>query len=95
MLEVGRERIEAHIHHLSDLVADGMRSRGYQLSGSREGEHWSGVISFSSDRHRSEDLFQRLEERGVAISLREGLFRVSPHFYNDEEDVDRLLRALP
>jgi selenocysteine lyase/cysteine desulfurase len=31
----------------------------------------------------------------VIVSLREGLVRVSPHFYNSEDEIDRLLAALP
>jgi selenocysteine lyase/cysteine desulfurase len=31
----------------------------------------------------------------VAVSLRGQVIRVAPHFYNNEEDLDRLLLALP
>ena len=39
-------------------------------------------------------LFQRLQEAGVIVSLREGALRVSPHLYNSERDIDRLLTVL-
>ena len=35
-----------------------------------------------------------LGEEKVSASLRGSALRVSPHLYNDEEDVDALLRAL-
>jgi selenocysteine lyase/cysteine desulfurase len=36
----------------------------------------------------------RLEAAGVAHSLREGAIRLSPHFYNTEDEVDRALAVL-
>jgi hypothetical protein len=37
----------------------------------------------------------RLANEGIVISMREGALRISPHFYNTEEEVDELLAALP
>ncbi len=92
--EVGRDRIEARVKHLGDRLATGLVDRGYRLAAPRDGTQWSAIVSFSSDRHASSDLIRRLAEAGVSVSLREGLVRVSPHFYNDDEEIDRLLAAL-
>jgi selenocysteine lyase/cysteine desulfurase len=35
-------------------------------------------------------LARRLRARRVHVAARKGLFRVSPHFYNDESDLERL-----
>ena len=35
-----------------------------------------------------------LEERGVVCAPREGMLRFSPHFYNDEDEVERVVAAL-
>ena len=39
-------------------------------------------------------LAKKLKERRVLVSARHGLLRVSTHFYNDEQDLDRLAEAL-
>jgi selenocysteine lyase/cysteine desulfurase len=39
-------------------------------------------------------LFERLRAAQVFVSLREGALRVSPHLYNSERDIDRLLTVL-
>jgi selenocysteine lyase/cysteine desulfurase len=36
-------------------------------------------------------LYERLTSAKVVVSLREGNIRVSPHVYNDESEIDRLL----
>ncbi len=40
-------------------------------------------------------LLARLAAAGVVVSMREGAIRVSPHFYNTEQEIDQLLEALP
>ncbi len=39
-------------------------------------------------------LARRLNDRRVVVAARQGFLRVSPHFYNDESDLDRLEAAL-
>jgi selenocysteine lyase/cysteine desulfurase len=41
------------------------------------------------------ELHTRLREAGVIISLRADFLRATPHYYNSDEDIDRLLEALP
>ena len=36
-----------------------------------------------------------LHEKRIAVNVRDGILRVSMSFYNNEEDLDTLLRALP
>jgi cysteine desulfurase / selenocysteine lyase len=95
LAEVGIERIQGQVQYLSDRAAAGVVEKGYILAAPRDGDHWSGVVSFRSDRTPSAELFRRLEQHHVVVSLREGMIRVSPHFYNNEADIDRLLAALP
>jgi selenocysteine lyase/cysteine desulfurase len=37
---------------------------------------------------------RRLEENGIVTAPREGLLRFSPHFYNDESEVERVIAAI-
>jgi selenocysteine lyase/cysteine desulfurase len=39
-------------------------------------------------------LFERLSAAQVFVSVREGALRISPHLYNSERDIDRLLTIL-
>jgi len=36
-----------------------------------------------------------LKRQDVIVSVRGDVIRVSPHFYNNEDDLERLLAALP
>jgi len=49
-----------------------------------------------SDRHEHAEIQRRLQgEHCVIIAVREGRLRVSPHFYNTEEEIDQLIALLP
>jgi selenocysteine lyase/cysteine desulfurase len=95
MIKVGRERIGERILRLNQRLADGLGARGYRLASPRAASEQSGIVSFRHDGFESAMVRERLHAAGVIVSLREGLVRVSPHFYNVEEDVERLLEALP
>jgi selenocysteine lyase/cysteine desulfurase len=40
-------------------------------------------------------LAQDLREKRIVVSVRDGVLRVSMSFFNNEEDLERLLDALP
>jgi cysteine desulfurase/selenocysteine lyase len=39
-------------------------------------------------------LYERLRKENIIVSLREGSLRVSPHLYNTERDIDRLILVI-
>jgi selenocysteine lyase/cysteine desulfurase len=36
-----------------------------------------------------------LQQQGIVLTARSGWLRAAPHFYNTEDDIERLLAALP
>jgi cysteine desulfurase/selenocysteine lyase len=95
ILEAGIERIERKILTLTDWLVDELNERGYQMVSPRgEGEK-SGIVSFKSPKHKSDEIVSLLREHKVIVSGRGGLIRVSPHFYNTESDLSELLLNLP
>jgi cysteine desulfurase/selenocysteine lyase len=43
---------------------------------------------------KTAELYQKLRKENVIVSLREGNIRVSPHLYNTERDIDRLIAVV-
>ncbi len=43
---------------------------------------------------KTKELYEKLRAENVITSLREGKIRVSPHLYNNERDIDRLVRVI-
>ncbi|MBI3664928.1 MAG: aminotransferase class V-fold PLP-dependent enzyme [Acidobacteria bacterium] len=95
LLEVGIERIGARVASLSRRIAAGVASRGYRLMTSPEGEATSGILAFQKEGLDTVAAVKRLASQRIAVAPRSGWIRTSPHFYVSDEEVDRLLAALP
>ena len=54
----------------------------------------AGIVTFRSPREGSDALFQRLRDSGVVCAPRGGGIRFSPHFYTDDQVIDRVLALL-
>jgi len=95
LTEIGIPNIERRILSLTDMLAQGLREKGYRLiSPMGKGER-SGILTFCSDRFSSGELVKMLFENGVVTAHRSGYVRVSPHFYNSEDEIRKLLDLLP
>ena len=92
LLEWGVERISAGIARLTDAVAEGAQRLGCEVApANQRSPHMIGV---RLPCEMPEGLTERLASEQVHVSIRGQSIRVSPHLYNDMEDVDRLLDVL-
>jgi selenocysteine lyase/cysteine desulfurase len=65
------------------------------LSPIEEKKYRSGIILFKPGKKRLIQVVKELEKRNkIIVSARGKGIRVSTHFYNNEEDVDKLIVGL-
>lgn len=96
LLKVGIDQVQVRVKELTDLLVEGIRSKGWRLHSPRTATEWSGIVSFSSEKHDVEALRKHLRsEFRVVVATRRGRLRSSPHFYNSLDDVRQLVDALP
>jgi cysteine desulfurase / selenocysteine lyase len=96
LLRAGPPAIEETVLRLTDRLRDELPRRGYELvCKPMLPSERSGIVSFRHPRMVPAELHTRLREAGVIVSLRIDFLRASPHYYNSDEDLDRLLEALP
>ena len=93
LLEVGPAVVERRILDLTDRFADGLRARGADILSPWERDRRSGILVFRLGES-PDTLVAGLREHGVTVRTRNGGVRVAPHFYQDEEDVERFFAAL-
>lgn len=93
---IGIDAITARIKHLGDRLAARLVEKGYTLLSVRNGQQFGGSIVFSSPVHDNKALVERFrKEYRIELAFRVGRIRCAPHFYNTDQQLDRLADLLP
>jgi selenocysteine lyase/cysteine desulfurase len=98
---IGVERIHAHILSLTEMLHEELARLGARVVSPREPRAArSGITSFRCHNNPAEDraLLERLLEAKVYLAMRYtsgvGGIRVSTHFFNNQEDIERLIAVV-
>jgi selenocysteine lyase/cysteine desulfurase len=94
LLELGIENIAAAILDITDRACERLRQIGATIVSDRGGERRSGIVAFELAGRDPLAVKKHCLTRKVVLSCRAGRLRISPHAYNNEEDLDRLIEAL-
>jgi cysteine desulfurase/selenocysteine lyase len=81
------EKVRSLAAHLST----GLRALGHEPRASAA--RTAGIVSFETSADL-EALNAQLQRRGLQVTLRGTHVRVSPHFYNDQFEIDQFLQAM-
>jgi selenocysteine lyase/cysteine desulfurase len=92
ILEFGIENVEKRILELTEHLIDAVRDLGLKLQTPEERQHRSGIVNFKIDKPA--EVVQRLSQKGIVVSARANGIRVSPHFYNTKEEIDKLIEEI-
>ncbi len=100
MHELGPQAIEDYTVGLAHDFARGMLDLGMPVCGGVPGPHLGSIVpvgSIGEGQHDTTDdpamssLHDHLMENDVQLSIRRGILRFSLHFYNNSDDVERVL----
>jgi selenocysteine lyase/cysteine desulfurase len=100
LLEIGVESIAARLLHLRGLLAPALQEKGWTvLQADAPAQNASGIVSFYRPDADLPALQKKLMAARIETSLRTDrggrhYIRVSPHFYNTDEEIHRLLEEL-
>jgi selenocysteine lyase/cysteine desulfurase len=92
MAQWGAASIAPRLAALTQRIAGGLGDLPVRIPDRRS--RAPHILSLSLPEGSPNLLVQQLAARGVHVASRVGRVRISPHVYNDEEDVDLLLAAL-
>jgi selenocysteine lyase/cysteine desulfurase len=91
--EVGLTNIEERVRTLTtDLIEEAER-RQFKVRTPRPWQERCGIVSFDIGRHAGEAV-ENLRHEGIVVSEKDGHLRAALHFYNNEQDIERLFDGL-
>ena len=94
--DAGLGNIERYLDDLTEQLCDSLGGKEYEIVSSRAPGERSAIVCV---KHRkglsSNEIAARLESQNVVVSPRGDRVRIAPHYYNDTQDIERLIDALP
>ena len=100
VLEIGIENIASDLLRKRALLVPALKDKGYAvLNAESPPANGSGIITFYRDATDMAPLHQKLEAANIITSLRtdragRNYLRLSPHFYNTDDELGRLLEMV-
>ena len=88
----GLDNIESHLKEITGMIKEGALRRGFNVVTPLDPKKHGALICLRS--HKVDLLVKRLEKDDIVTSSRDNNLRVSPHYYNNQKDVDVLMDAL-
>lgn len=91
--EIGIAQIAKETVRLATLLADRLEGAGFRIGSPRPIR--SGIVGAVVDNPRElMRLHGALEKEGIVCAPRERMLRFSPHYYNDDGEVERVVEVL-
>jgi len=92
LLEVGTESISRESRRRTQHIVSRALEQGWKLRSPAEPERRGGTVMLGAED--PERLAGELQRRGVLVDWRPGVVRISPHFFNTDEEVEQALEIL-
>ncbi len=87
----GIKNIEKQIFDLTDRLLNHAREKKCEILSPFAKSLRSGIVSIRPRNMDVENVYHQLKREKIVVSLREGWLRISPHFYNTESEIKKIL----
>ena len=92
VVRMGPELVTAHNRKLIELMFERLPKDRFVIASPLDPARRGPYGCFAArSKEKTAEVYQHLRKENVVVSLREGNIRVSPHLYNTERDIDRLI----
>jgi len=77
---------------VTEHLIEGLKKKGRKILTPLQSDRRSGIVVFEDPE--SGATYERLKKLNITVASRVNALRASPHYYNTEEEIDKLLAAL-
>jgi selenocysteine lyase/cysteine desulfurase len=92
--ELGPPMVSARVMDRAEAAREAAGSAGWTVVGSKRAGDQSAIVVVERDQVDPQAAARALRGEGVVVSCRRGRLRISPHFYNNDDDFRRLRSGL-
>ncbi len=96
LFDTGAEKIENYLEELTDYLCEILPTENYEIVSSREKGEKSQIVCI---KHRNgltpTEIAEHLQKENIVVSPRNDRIRIAPHFFNNQEDIEKLAANLP
>lgn len=93
----GQDEVRKHNLKLADMIIDSLSQEFCHL-GSKDDSRRTSIIALQTKNKKPIEIVQKLASENITIAEREikekKILRISPHYYNDVEETERLVVSL-
>ncbi|MGI8641590.1 MAG: aminotransferase class V-fold PLP-dependent enzyme [Pyrinomonadaceae bacterium] len=94
--DTGAEKIQNYLEELTDYLCEILPTENYEIVSSRAKGEKSQIVCV---KHRNgltpTEIAGHLQKENIIISPRNDKIRIAPHFFNNQQDIERLAENLP
>lgn len=94
LLEKGIKTIEKHDLSLSQKIVDELDKEKYTISSPVESRDLTSIVIIKHNQGKTREIYEQLTNNGIYTSLRYDRIRFSPHLYNTEDEIARIIDLL-
>ncbi len=89
-IDFGMPNVERRILENTNHLIDRLVEMGFDpILKNIPDKNRAGIVSFRHDK--AQKIFEELEKKRIFTAVREGMLRISPHFYNTKDEIDSLI----
>ena len=93
LLGLGIDQVAERVVELTDYLCASASAAGLEVFSSRRQSDRSGIASLRTEAE-PRSLVRNCKAEGIVVNQRSGRVRISPHCYNNREEIDRLIQVL-
>lgn len=90
--EFGFDEVHKHTLFLTSRFADLFSQRGVKIVSPQGSGETSGIIAVEMEN--ADEIFKKLLAKDIHVAVRRGFLRISPFFYNTEEEVKKVINTV-
>lgn len=96
LLEIGIQTVQNEILQLSEYLMSNLSDQtGVKLLTPKSNDEHAGIVTFKLRSDESADeIVENLKSKQITISARNGCIRISPHYYNTKDELQRVLDSI-